>query len=56
MAVALDYALVIALVPRNGLTFARLAARRDPDLATSALPITPWRSKLRPATSYLSTA
>lgn len=30
---AMDCELVIALVPRNGLTFAQLAARRDPDFA-----------------------
>lgn len=28
---ALDCELVVALVPRNGLTFAQLAERRDPD-------------------------
>jgi predicted DNA-binding mobile mystery protein A len=30
---AMDCELVVALVPRNGLTFAQLAARRDPDFA-----------------------
>jgi predicted DNA-binding mobile mystery protein A len=30
---AMDCELVVALVPRNGLTFAQLAARHDPDFA-----------------------
>ncbi len=30
---AMDCELVVALVPRKGLTFAQLAARHDPDLA-----------------------
>lgn len=30
---AMDCELVVALVPRNGLTFGQLAARRDPDFA-----------------------
>lgn len=30
---AMDCELVVALVPRNGLTFEQLAARRDPDFA-----------------------
>jgi predicted DNA-binding mobile mystery protein A len=30
---AMDCELVVALVPRDGLTFAQLAARRDPDFA-----------------------
>lgn len=31
VAAAMDCELVVALVPRNGLTFTQLAARRDPD-------------------------
>lgn len=33
VAAAMDCELVIALVPKDGLTFAQLAARRDPDFA-----------------------
>lgn len=33
VAAAMDCELVVALVPRNGLTFAQLAARHDSDLA-----------------------
>lgn len=33
VAAAMDCELIVALVPKNGLTFSQLAARRDPDFA-----------------------